>query len=126
MDYHFMQLLQQLEIMNKHKLDILIADLNTVNAYSRTESNLKLLIQTKFNIKYIHKEVDPRDPPEFKSAIRIDIGKITIFLQEFISNKELDDFGIKQLKDDWYREFLLYLVYTRLPIWKESMENLKI
>jgi hypothetical protein len=104
----------------KHKLDILIADLTTVGSYSHIEDNLKLLLQTKLNIKYIY----PKDPPEFRSSIRIDIGKITIFFKEFVSPIELDDFRISRLKDDWYKDFLLYLVYTRLPIWKEAIESL--
>jgi len=102
--------------MNKHKLDLFVEDLNTVN-YLVKDENQKLLIQTVFNVKVSDKE--------YRSYIRLDISKITIFFKSFSSYDELDSIRIDNLKNDWYREILLYIMYTRLPIWKESIESLK-
>lgn len=102
--------------MNKHKLDLFVEDLNTVN-YLVKDENQKLLIQTVFNVKVSDKE--------YRSSIRLDISKITIFFKSFSSYDELDSIRIDNLKNDWYREILLYIMYTRLPIWKESIESLK-
>ena len=102
--------------MNKHKLALFVEDLNNVN-YLVKDENQKLLIQTVFNVKVSNRE--------YRSYIRLDISKITIFFKTFLSRDELDSTGVENLKNDWYREILLYIMYTRLPIWKESIESLK-
>ena len=92
---------------NPHKLDILLEDITNI------DPNKNLKVYSAFNLQF--------QKGKFRAAIRLDLGDTTLWYKQYEFLRKPSAKDIYNLKTNWYKEFLCYIVLIKLPIWKESI-----
>lgn len=98
----------------KHKLDVLLEDISKISK----DYMVNIKIMAEYNLRC-------DSLGSYRAAIRIDIDAVTLYYQTYEFHSQPTSDQIDKTKDYFYDNLIRYIVLTRLPIWKESIEIMK-